>query len=139
VLLAGDQLLPTISSNVSVWPTEPDGDPLRDWLASLRDMKKRLPEDVLVLPAHGKPFRGAHIRLQQLIDEHEQKLSELHTWCAQPRRAVDTFAALYKARIGAGNRILATGEALAHLHFLMSEGQMIAEPGTDGVVWYQST
>jgi glyoxylase-like metal-dependent hydrolase (beta-lactamase superfamily II) len=139
VLLAGDQLLPTISSNVSVWPTEPDGDPLRDWLASLRDMQNRLPEDVLVLPAHGKPFRGAHVRLQQLIDEHEQKLSELHEWCAQPRRAVDTFAALYKARIGADNRILATGEALAHLHFLMSEGRMIAEPDSDGVIWYRST
>ncbi len=139
VVLAGDQLLPTISSNVSVWPTEPDANPLRDWLASLHDMQQRLPADVLVLPAHGKPFRGAHVRLQQIIDEHEQKLTQLHQWCAQPRRVVDTFAALYKARISADNRILATGEALAHLHFLMSEGQLIAAPDDDGVVWYHST
>jgi len=71
VLISGDQLLPTISSNVSVFPTEPEADPLADWMSSLRMLKTRIPEDVLVLPAHGKPFRGAHIRLDELIDEHE--------------------------------------------------------------------
>ena len=30
--LTGDQLLPNISSNVSVWPTEPESNPLEDWI-----------------------------------------------------------------------------------------------------------
>ena len=138
VLISGDQLLPTISSNVSVWPTEPHANPLKDWIDSLRIMQERLPNDVLVLPAHGKPFRGAQGRLQALIDEHLEKLEELLDWCRTPRRVVDTFEALYKAPIGDSNRILATGEAVAHLNYLLDAGEMIAEPDDDGIIWYHT-
>jgi len=139
VMISGDQLLPTISSNVSVWPTEPLANPLKDWIDSLTAMKERLPADVLVLPAHGKPFRGARPRLQALVDEHLEKLDELKDWCSEPRRAIDTFPALYKARIGNNNRSLATGEAVAHLNYLIGEGTMIAEPDDDGIIWYQAS
>ncbi len=139
VLISGDQLLPTISSNVSVWPTEPLANPLKDWMTSLEALQQRLPADVLVLPAHGKPFRGARPRLQELIDEHVEKLDELQDWCREPRRVVDTFAALYKARIGNSNRVMATGEAVAHLNYLVGEGAMIAEPDSDGIIWYRTT
>ncbi|MDJ0698928.1 MAG: MBL fold metallo-hydrolase [Woeseiaceae bacterium] len=138
VLISGDQLLPTISSNVSVWPTEPGANPLKAWIESLQNMQGRLPADVLVLPAHGKPFRGAKPRLQALIDEHVEKLGELRDWCRKPRRAVDTFPALYKARIGDNNRIMATGEAIAHLNYLVAEDLLIAEADDDGIIWYQS-
>jgi len=137
VLISGDQLLPTISSNVSVWPTEPRANPLRDWIDSLRMMRKRLPADVLVLPAHGKPFRGARPRLQKLIDEHLEKLDALREWCREPRRAVDTFDALYKSKISDGNRIMATGEAIAHLNYLVDDGSMIAERDDNGIIWYR--
>ncbi len=138
VLISGDQLLPTISSNVSVWPTEPGANPLKAWIESLQNMQGRLPADVLVLPAHGKPFRGARPRLQALIDEHVEKLGELRDWCRKPRRAVDTFPALYKARIGDNNRIMATGEAIAHLNYLVADDSLIAETDDDGIIWYQS-
>ena len=36
LLISGDQVLPRITSNVSVFPTEPDADPLTEWLESLR-------------------------------------------------------------------------------------------------------
>jgi len=136
LLISGDQLLPTISSNVSVYPTEPKADPLRDWIASLSKLKDRLPEDVLVLPAHGKPFRGAHTRLDQLIDEHMTGLSALHDYCAVPRRAIDVFPALFKSQITARNLILATGESIAHLNYLCGEGELIAERDADNVIWY---
>ena len=139
VLISGDQLLPTISSNVSVWPTEPRANPLKDWIDSLQIMQARLPADVLVLPAHGKPFRGAQSRLQSLIDEHLEKLDELVAWCKEPRRAIDTFPALFKARIGDSNRIMATGEAIAHLNYLVADGALIAETDGDGIIWYQSS
>lgn len=64
VVLGGDQILPRISSNVSVWPTEPDADPLGDWLVSLERMKAVLPEGALILPSHGEPFHGVHTRLE---------------------------------------------------------------------------
>lgn len=137
LLLSGDQVLPTISSNVSVWPTEPGANPLRDWIESLRSLKGRLPEDVLVLPAHGKPFRGAHARMDALIDEHVEKLDKLLDCCKEPRRAVDTFPSLYKAQIRADNMIMATGEALAHLNYLLEQDAVIAESDDDGIIWYQ--
>jgi glyoxylase-like metal-dependent hydrolase (beta-lactamase superfamily II) len=136
LVISGDQILPTISSNVSVYPTEPRGNPLRDWIDSLREMKRRLPEDVLVLPAHGKPFRGAHIRLDALVEEHITGLDKLLQLCSEPRRAIDVFPALFKGRISKGNLIMATGESIAHLNYLVADGSLVAE-ADDGVLWYR--
>jgi glyoxylase-like metal-dependent hydrolase (beta-lactamase superfamily II) len=136
ILIAGDQLLPTISSNISVWPTEPLANPLKDWFDSLTKLRERLPEDVLVLPAHGKPFRGAHARLKQLRHDHEERLSRLLDTCTEPMRVVDLFPSLYKTRIDDSNRIMATGEAIAHLNYLCDSGDMLAETGTDHVTLY---
>jgi glyoxylase-like metal-dependent hydrolase (beta-lactamase superfamily II) len=137
LFISGDQVLPTISSNVSVYPTEPGANPLRDWLESLADLKTRLPEDVLVLPAHGQPFRGVHDRLDELTAEHLTALDKLHDWCREPVRAVDVFPALFKGRISKSNLILATGESIAHLNYLLAAGQLAASSDADGVLWYE--
>ena len=137
LFVSGDQLLPTISSNVSVYPTEPEANPLKDWLYSLRTLKASLPNDVLVLPAHGKPFRGAHERLDALIDEHVLGLEKLLDHCKEPRRAVDAFPALFKSRITDSNLMMATGESLAHLNYLIDDGSLVSESDSDGVNWYQ--
>jgi glyoxylase-like metal-dependent hydrolase (beta-lactamase superfamily II) len=139
ILVSGDQLLPTISSNVSVFPTEPDADPLADWLTSLHMLKTRVPEDVLVLPAHGKPFRGAHFRLDELIFEHEESLEKLESFCAEPRRAVDVFPALFKSKINTGNLIMATGESIANLNYLRNRQRMAVERDSSGVDWYTTS
>jgi glyoxylase-like metal-dependent hydrolase (beta-lactamase superfamily II) len=136
-LIAGDQLLPTISPNVSVWPTEPLANPLKDWFASLEKLRERLPSDVLVLPAHGKPFRGAHTRLRTLAREHEDRLASLLDICSEPKRVVDVFPSLYKTSIDDNNRIMATGEAISHLNYLCESGDMIAEQDPDHVTWYR--
>ena len=137
ILISGDQILPTISPNVSVWPTEPLADPLADWFASLDKLEAALPGDVLVLPAHGKPFRGAHVRLQQLRKDHTDRLDILLGNGTEPRRVVDTFDDLFKATIDDSNRIMATGESLAHLRYLVGTGDMLAETDADGVTWYR--
>ncbi len=138
LLISGDQLLPTISSNVSVHPTEPAANPLSDWLISLRHLRDRVPEDIVVLPAHGKPFRGAHARLGQLIHEHETGLTALRKMCKEPKRAVDVFPALFKAKITGSNLMFATGESIAHLNYLLDIGQMTLDTDADGVNWYQT-
>ncbi len=137
-LISGDQLLPTISSNVSVYPTEPLADPLADWLESLEILKSRIPGDVLVLPAHGKPFRGAHQRLDALIAEHRDCLDKLAATCDEPKRSVDVFPALFKSKINENNLIMATGESLAHLNYLLNENRISVERDSDGVDWYRS-
>lgn len=137
IVISGDQLLPTISSNVSVFPMEPAANPLRDWLDSLAEMKTRVPEDVLVLPAHGKPFRGAHERIDALIEEHTTGLDALLDLCREPKRAVDTFPALFKSRITASNLLMATGESIAHLNFLVARNELVTECDRNDVIWYR--
>jgi glyoxylase-like metal-dependent hydrolase (beta-lactamase superfamily II) len=137
ILIAGDQLLPTISSNVSVWPTEPLANPLKDWFESLQKLHDRLPADVLVFPAHGKPFRGAHERLQALAKDHEDRLDGLLDSCARPQRVVDLFSSLYRTTIDDNNRIMATGEAISHLNYLCNRGDILAETDANHVTWYR--
>lgn len=137
VLISGDQILPTISSNVSVYPTEPNANPLKDWLRSLRMLVDVLPADVLVLPAHGKPFRGAAIRLNELIAEHLEGLEKLKALCANPIRAIDAFPVLFKSAINENNLIMATGESIAHLHYLLELGEINCWTDDTGTRWYQ--
>lgn len=139
LLISGDQILPTISSNVSVYPTEPAANPLAHWLDSLKKMKQLLPADVLVLPAHGKPFTGAHLRLDQLIEEHELGLEKLRKICTEPKRALDVFPALFKSRITDKNLIMATGEAISHLNYLLEQGKINCWLDENDVKWYQAS
>jgi glyoxylase-like metal-dependent hydrolase (beta-lactamase superfamily II) len=135
-VLGGDQILPRISSNVSVWPTEPDADPLGDWLDSLARMQTVFPADVLVLPSHGEPFRGVQARLDALIRGHEVSLKRLEKALQTPKRAVDVFGALFARPVGDGVRGMATGEALAHLNYLLHRGRVSRSRDADGVDWW---
>ncbi|MDP3801256.1 MBL fold metallo-hydrolase [Brevundimonas sp.] len=136
VVLGGDQILPRISSNVSVWPTEPDADPLGDWLASLERMKTVFPDDVLVLPSHGEPFQGVQNRLDALIRGHLTALRRLERTLREPRRAVDVFSALFARPVGDGVRGMATGEAIAHLNYLLQRGRVSRTRDAGGVDWW---
>jgi glyoxylase-like metal-dependent hydrolase (beta-lactamase superfamily II) len=139
VLISGDQVLPRISSNVSVFPTEPDADPMADWLASLDKLRRLIPDDVLVLPSHNEPFRGLHARLEYLTHSQHAALDRLRHALAQPKRAVDVFGQLFSRPIGAEPALLgmATGESIAHLNFLLHRGEAEMELGSDGCVWYR--
>jgi glyoxylase-like metal-dependent hydrolase (beta-lactamase superfamily II) len=137
VLIAGDQVLPTISSNVSVFPTEPDADPLADWIGSLGKLRREIPEDVLVLPSHGLPFRGLHARLGALARGHAISLQRLERSLGEPRRAVDVFGALFARPIGDGLLGMATGESVAHLNHLAGQGRVVRETDADGVWWWR--
>lgn len=138
LFIAGDQILPRITSNVSVFPTEPEGNPLQDWLDSCAMLKRTLPADTLILPAHGEPFLGVHTRLDQLIAGHEEGMAKLFDLCREPKRAVEVFPALFRSRITAGNLGMATGESLAHLNCMMSRGEMTRSVAGDGTWLYRS-
>jgi len=137
LFIAGDQLLPGISSNVSVWPYEPHADPLSEWLRSCQRLSAVLVDDVLVLPAHERPFIGAHERLAALIQDHEDSLAKLYDFCATPRRVVDVFPALFRRPINKHNLLLATGESIAHLNCLLMRGQLQMETDAENVNYYR--
>lgn len=135
LLIAGDQLLPTISSNVSLGVTEPEGDPLGEWLASL-DLLDTLDPDLTICPAHGKVFRGLNARVGAMRDEHIDRLDALAGHLSRtPSRAVDVFPMLFRRKIDDSLRGLASGEALAHLRHLECTGRARREV-RDGVWWF---
>ncbi len=137
VLVSGDQVLPRISSNVSVNISEPEADPLGDWLASIEKLLG-LPDDLIVCPAHGEPFTGLHTRLIALRDEHHRRLDAIAATIAEkPIRVVDAFGMLFNRTIDDSNRDMATGEALAHFHRLERDGRARREL-VDGVRWYRA-
>lgn len=137
VLISGDQVLPRISSNVSVVITEPEADPLGEWLASIEKFLG-LPADLIVCPAHGEPFTGLHTRLIALRDEHRMRLDRLEAALAGGEmRVVDAFPLLFNREITGHNRELATGEAIAHFRRLELEGRAAREE-RDGVRWYRA-
>jgi glyoxylase-like metal-dependent hydrolase (beta-lactamase superfamily II) len=136
VLVSGDQVLPRISSNVSINITEPGADPLGEWLDSIDKLIATVPGDVLTCPAHGEPFKGLHVRLMALRDEHRMRLYNLAEAIAKaPMRAVESFPLLFNRPIGPDQLGMATGEALAHLKRLEVEGRVRRED-RDGVWWY---
>jgi glyoxylase-like metal-dependent hydrolase (beta-lactamase superfamily II) len=139
LLISGDQVLPRITSNVSVFPTEPEADPLKDWLESLASIRAKVPDEVLVLPAHNDPFQGLHRRIEQLIQGHERSLERLREALAEPKTASEVFGVLFRRTVSGDMLQMATGESLAHLNCLIQRGQATRLTDSAGVGWYQAT
>jgi glyoxylase-like metal-dependent hydrolase (beta-lactamase superfamily II) len=133
VLIAADQILPKISPVVGVWPAEPDANPLADFLASLERFRE-LPEDCLVLPSHGRPFRGLHIRVDQLIGHHEERLAATLAACERPATVAEVMPCLFNRKLDTHQLQFALGESLAHLNYLLAEGRLRRRLDDDGRV-----
>ena len=86
LVLGGDQLLPSISPNIGVYPTEPDADPLAGWLESCARLGTLAREDQLVLGGHKLPFTGLPHRMHQLAENHHTALDRLVAHLDRPRR-----------------------------------------------------
>lgn len=137
VLISGDMVLPRISTNVSVFDIEPEGNPLALYLESLGRYES-MPRDTLVLPAHGKPFRGLHTRIEQLRAHHEARLAEVQAACSErPMSAADIVPLMFKRALDVHQLTFAMGEALAHLHLLWLAGELERVEGEDGVVRFR--
>ena len=132
VLISGDQVLPKITTNVSVWPEQPMANPLRLYLDSL-DRFQPLPATTLVLPSHGLPFRGLHARLGQLRDHHTARLGEAVDALVEPRSAAQLVPILFRRELDPHQLGFALGEALAHLRFLEEASRVVRQVGDDGV------
>jgi glyoxylase-like metal-dependent hydrolase (beta-lactamase superfamily II) len=132
LVIGGDQLLPSISANLGVYATEPDADPVSDWIESTHRFLPFATEEQLVLPGHKTPFTGLPLRLRQMIENHEGALSRLEDALARPRTAVECFPALYQRPIGEAEYGLALVEAVAHLNHLLQAGRATRSPREDG-------
>jgi glyoxylase-like metal-dependent hydrolase (beta-lactamase superfamily II) len=132
VLIAGDQVLPKITTNVSVWPDQPLGNPLRLYLESL-ERYRPLAADTLVLPSHGLPFRGLHARLDALRAHHEERLARALDALDTPRSGAELIPVLFARELDSHQYGFAIGETLAHLHYLEWQGRVTRLLDGDGV------
>lgn len=133
VMIAGDMVLPRISTNVSVVDVEPEADPLTLYLDSLERLLP-LPADTLVLPAHGKPFRGLQARIDQLQEHHRERLAEVLEACtAKPCHAAELLPMMFRRPLDLHQTTFAMGEAVAHLNRLWLGGQLRRQLDEDGI------
>src|SRR5215831_16788392 len=139
VLISGDQILPKISPNISVQPHEPDGDPLARYLSSLAKIREALPPEVLVLPSHNLPFLGLHRRIDALDAHHRARCTDVLAECDEPKTAMQLLPALFRRPLDRHQLGFALGEALAHLHYLMHQGDLDRYLGSDGAYRFART
>jgi len=137
LVLAGDQIIPGISSNLGVYATEPEADPVKDWLDSCERFRSIAHEKHFVLPGHKLPFTGLPDRMRQLVDNHHSALQRLLDHLDQPLSAGDCFLPLFKRKISDGEYGLALVESVGHLNHLHQQGDVTRQRGDNGVWLYQ--
>lgn len=137
VLLSGDQILPIITSNVSVHASEPNANPMKDWMES-HDRLLDLPEDLFVLPAHNLPFYGVRSRLRDLIAHHEDRMLAIEEACTTPQTSKDLLPVLFNRKLDPRQMMMALGEAIAHVHLLLHRNRLDRTMHEDGAWRFRS-
>lgn len=138
LVIAGDQIISSISPNIGVYPTEPEANPVADWLESCERLSQLALPEHLVLSGHKLPFTGLPKRMQQLLENHHGALDRLRAHIATPKTAAECFAPLFKRKIDQGTYGLALVEAVAHLNYLHQAGQATREMRDDGAWLWQA-
>ncbi|WP_176250569.1 MBL fold metallo-hydrolase [Sulfitobacter sp. HGT1] len=140
LVIAGDQILPSISPNVGVYATEPMADPIGEWLEACERLAPMGREDHLVLGGHKLPFTGLPTRMRQLIDNHHGALKRLVKYIDTPKSASECFPTLFKRKIGEEEYGLALVESVAHLSHLYQTGLATRDLRAEDGAWvYQAT
>jgi len=139
LVLGGDQLLASISPILGVYATEPDADPVGDWLQSCERLQPFARDSQLVLPGHKVPFTGLPMRMTQLIGNHYEALDRLEGFLDTPKIAAECFNVLFRSRIDDGNYGMALVESVAHLNHLLHRGRVTRTRRDDGAwLWQRS-
>jgi glyoxylase-like metal-dependent hydrolase (beta-lactamase superfamily II) len=144
LLFAGDHVLPTITPSIGfTFPAEEQ--PLGDFMASLT--KVRALPDLRILPAHGPVAPSSHVRVDELLSFHENRLALcLDSLDGGTRCSVEVAGTLGwtrhetpYAKLDEFSRGMAAMETKAHLDLLVARGEAAREADADGVVWYSAT
>lgn len=123
LFISGDQVLPHITPNVSIWPAEPEEDPLTEFLRTSETLRD-VPPDTVVLPSHGRPFVGLARRCDELAAHHHARLDAVVAACDRPRTAFEVMGVLFDRDLDPHQTTFAIGEALAHLNHLLATGRV---------------
>jgi len=136
LLIAADQVLPSITPNISLTPNTEDPNPLNSFLVCLERLTQ-LPEETLVLPSHGLPFIGLHKRIAYLIEHHRLRLHEIRQALHAERCAAELFSLLFRRKLDHQQLSFALGETLAHLSYLENQSQ-VQRTEREGVTYFRA-
>lgn len=134
IVVTGDQILPGISPDTGVSPSEPDGDPLGAWQQSCVSLGKLLDDNMLTIPGHGAPFRGARRRLGAIRQAQDRGLERLSAFVSGPRTTVECFEAFYRRTLDPGMDTVALMLTYACLNRLRFHQRVLSFMRPDGVV-----
>ena len=138
LVLAGDQVLAGISSNLGVYPTEPNADTVGDWIVSCEKFLEVARDEHVVLPGHGRPFTGLPKRLVQLIENHRSALKRIkQDLNSSSKTAVELFKTIFKRDINQREYMLALHEAVGHVNHLYQTGMVYRNVRSDGAYIYE--
>jgi glyoxylase-like metal-dependent hydrolase (beta-lactamase superfamily II) len=87
LVLGADQLLPSISPNLGVHATEPEADPVADWLERCDRLMSFATDRQRVLPGRELPWPGLPFRLRQTIGQLHGALARRGALLAAAGRA----------------------------------------------------
>lgn len=122
-LISGDQVLPAIYPNISVWWGGAT-DPLGDYLAAL-DAHARL--DVSrVAPAHGPVFGDLPGRIDEIRRFHVRRMARALAFCeGEPRTAYESIATVVNKPSVSPVIALIAGQVLATMACLEAQGLLV--------------
>lgn len=136
-LISGDQAIARISSNVSVYPSSPQANPLKGWLQSCEKLRDEIAQSTLILASHQEPFNGIKARMQNMINEHHADLSLLREALVNEMTTVQARKVIFDRELDAIQTVLATGETLAHLNYLLATNEITVKH-KQGVSYYKA-
>jgi glyoxylase-like metal-dependent hydrolase (beta-lactamase superfamily II) len=138
VLISGDMLLPRMTTNVGVYAAMPNDDTLGWFLCSLYELKD-LPDDTLVLPSHGLPFRGVRARIEQLEAHHEKRCETLLAAMSGVCSAASLLETLFPRELDTHEMAFAMRETIAHLNHLVNRREVRRLLNADGSIRFERT
>jgi len=139
LLIAGDHLLPHISSNPLM--TRPlDGSRERPqslviYLESMRATREM--ELDLVLPGHGDPVRDHRALIDERFSMHERRAAKLQRLIAERPRSAHELAQALWGNIAVTQAYLTLSEVLGHVDVLLNAGS-VWEVERDGVSVFEA-
>lgn len=137
IAIVADQILPHVSPSLAVHYTEPYADNVTQWLSHCRRFARIASNDTLCLPGHGRPFRGAPARCEQLIGNCVAALDRLLKALSKPMTAMDCLEVVYRRELRGSQRLILIGEVVGYLNHLQAHGLISAKATRSGTLMWR--
>lgn len=132
ILICGDQVLPEIYPNISIWWGAQEN-PLQEYLDSLNELAELKVN--LALPSHGPIFSDFSDRIRKIRQFHERRIEKTLEICEEPHNAYECIAHVLNKR-STGNVIaLIIGQMFALLAYLHNQGAL-QRSERDGIYYF---